>query len=679
MRFQNCGVAGHQIGGQRRIGVPQREGGAAHDRGRTQRDAMKPLVEAHRFGIKESFGPERAVGHVDLGFVGVDQRLQPAVERVRAGAGKRHHEALTGGVHGGVGVLERVFFQLEQHVDQDAGARFRACRGPAGHRLARRHNKGVRGAARVIDTQRFARIGGDFRFAHPPGFAGLVEFERLSKPSLIARKTLARRVFAVKLLRWAFLEGAELIAHPHRFDGGVEHLALLGAEFGGCGVHGGSPVGFDGAIAPVHADGIVIEATNARCAGEAGQGKRMDIAVAGIGWTALGKHETRSVKDLVAEAVAAALADAVLPAERIEAALFANTRQPILEGQNAVRGQIALAPLGIGAIPIVDVENACASGSSAVALGADMIRAGRAQSVLVVGAEKMVYRDRDDLVMKAFRGGTDIEAIEETAARMAALGAELIPADHEPATRRSFFMDIYGGLARAHMARFGTTCEQIAAAAAKNHANAALNPRAQYGGELSVEAVLRERPIIWPLTRPMCAPISDGAAALVLRPARAAGARGVRLAGIGWTSASAREAEDYDRHLGRRAALAAYDAAGIGPEDVNLAEVHDATSFAELLQIENLGLCPRGEGGAFTASGATARGGRVPVNVSGGLVAKGHPVGATGVIQLCELVEQLRGEAGGLQIDGARVAVAENGGGFLGIEEAATVVTVLQR
>ncbi|MBL4539961.1 MAG: hypothetical protein JKP96_14965, partial [Oceanicaulis sp.] len=131
----------------------------------------------------------------------------------------------------------------------------------------------------------------------------------------------------------------------------------------------------------------------------------MKIAVAGVGMTALGKHEARSIKDLVREAVTAALTDAGVATGQIEAALFSNTRQPILEGQNAVRGQIALAPLGLDTIPIVNVENACASGSSAVAMGADMIRAGRAQTVLVVGAEKMVYRDRDELVMKAFRGG----------------------------------------------------------------------------------------------------------------------------------------------------------------------------------------------------------------------------------------------------------------------------------
>ena len=432
------------------------------------------------------------------------------------------------------------------------------------------------------------------------------------------------------------------------------------------------------AIAALVIDGIVIEVT--------GQGSRRgtrvagrSIHISGVGMTALGKHKGRSVKDLTREAVTAALADAGLAPDRVEAALFANTRQPILEGQNAVRGEIALAEVGIEGVAVVNVENACASGSSAVALGADMIRAGRAQTVLVVGAEKMVFPDRDDLVMKAFKGGTDVERIEETAERMAALGAGLIPADAKDAARRSFFMDIYAGLARAHMERFATTQEQIAAAAAKNHAHAAHNPNAQYRHAMSVEAVLADKPIVWPLTRAMCAPVSDGAAALVLQAEDAAPEGAVKLAGVGWTTATARDPEDYDAHLGRRAALSAYEDAGIGPQDVDLAEVHDATSFAEILQIENLGLCPRGQGGPFTMSGATALGGSVPVNVTGGLVSKGHPVGATGVIQIVEMTRQLRGQGGGAQVEDARVAVCENGGGFLGVEEAVTLVTVLAR
>lgn len=405
-----------------------------------------------------------------------------------------------------------------------------------------------------------------------------------------------------------------------------------------------------------------------------------DVYITGLGLTALGKHPARSVKDLTREAVMAALADAGLNAGRIEAALFSNTRQPMLEGQNAVRGEIALAPLGIEGIRIVNVENACASGSSAVALGAAMIRAGEAETVLVAGTEKMVFPDRAGQVLAAFRGGTDIERIDETAGAMAALGASLIPPDAAEAPR-SFFMDIYAGIARAHMEAFGTTREHLALAAAKNHTHAARNPKAQYRTPFTPDQVLADKPVIWPLTRAMCAPVSDGAAALVLQSARLArpNPRAVKLAGIGWTTARARSIADWDGHVGKRAADQAWEAAGLGPADMHIAEVHDATSFAEILQIENLGLCPRGQGGPFTASGATRRGGRIPVNAGGGLVAKGHPVGATGIIQIAEVCTQLRGEAGEMQVEGARAGVCENGGGFLGVEEAVTLVTVLVR
>ena len=404
------------------------------------------------------------------------------------------------------------------------------------------------------------------------------------------------------------------------------------------------------------------------------------IFITGTGMTRLGKHIDRSVKDLVREAVTAALDDAGLTPERIQAAFFANTRQPMLEGQNAVRGEIALAPLGIEGIAIVNVENACASGSSAVALAASMIRASEAETVLVVGAEKMVFPDRTDQVMAAFRGGTDIEAIEDTAARMEALGKALVPKD-VPSAPRSFFMDIYAGIARAHMEAFGTTREQIAEAAAKNHSHAAHNPKAQYRTPFTADQVLADKPVVWPLTRAMCAPVSDGATAIVLQAESAVRdrKRAVRLAGQGWTTATSRDIADWDAHLGKRAADQAWEASGLGPEDMDIAEVHDATSFAEILQIENLGLCPRGQGGPFTASGATRLGGSIPVNAGGGLVAKGHPVGATGVIQIAEICAQLRGEAGAMQVENARAGVCENGGGFLGVEEAVTLVTVLTR
>jgi acetyl-CoA acetyltransferase len=208
-----------------------------------------------------------------------------------------------------------------------------------------------------------------------------------------------------------------------------------------------------------------------------------------------------------------------------------------------------------------------------------------------------------------------------------------------------------------------------------------LNPLAQYRTPMSVEEVLQTPPIAWPLTRAMCAPISDGAAAAVVCSERAldrvASSRAVRIRGMGVSSTTHRPAEALHAHCVSLAAERAYAAAGIAASEIDVVEVHDASSFAEILQIENLGLCAHGEGGPYTASGATTLGGECPVNVSGGLVSKGHPIAATGLIQLHELVTQLRGEAGARQVRGARIAVAENGGGFVRIEDAAAVVTVL--
>jgi acetyl-CoA acyltransferase len=244
-------------------------------------------------------------------------------------------------------------------------------------------------------------------------------------------------------------------------------------------------------------------------------------------------------------------------------------------------------------------------------------------------------------------------------------------------------MDIYAALARQHMKLFGTTQRQIAAAASKSHYHSTMNPLAQYRKDFSVDEVLADRLISWPLTRAMCAPISDGAAALVLcnddALARFDRARAVQVLGSALVSGSDRKPDDFDHHIGRVAAQRAYEQAGVGPDDVDVAEVHDASAYAEIVQVENMGFCARGDGGALAESGATRLGGRIPVNTSGGLLSKGHPIGATGAIQVHELVTQLRGEAGMRQVEGARIAAAENGGGFFGLEEAATVVTVLGR
>ena len=405
------------------------------------------------------------------------------------------------------------------------------------------------------------------------------------------------------------------------------------------------------------------------------------IFIVGVGMTPLGKMPDRSVKDLTREAVTNALGDADASVDQVDAAWFANTRQPMLEGQNTVRGQIALRPMGFDGIPIANIENACASGSTALLQSVAYLKAGMASVALVVGAEKMFFPDKRDAMLAAFRGGTDIHQIDATEKKIRALAADVIPDDVQDSAERSFFMDVYAAFARQHMKTFGTTVRQLAMVAAKNHHHSTLNPLSQYQTDMSVDDVLNDKPICWPFTRSMCAPISDGAAAAIVCTESSLGnfdrARVIEIRGLSLASGTRREVGDYANHIGRRAALQAYGQAGITGADVDVAEVHDATSFAEIQQIENLGLCGQGDGGPFSESGATSLGGQVPVNPSGGLVSKGHPVGATGIAQIFELVTQLRGEAGERQVAGVRVAVAENGGGFYDVEEAATAVTVL--
>jgi len=411
----------------------------------------------------------------------------------------------------------------------------------------------------------------------------------------------------------------------------------------------------------------------------------MDVFIAGIAHTKLGKHVDKSVKDLTREAVDGALRDAGAALSDIGAAWFANVRQGQMEGQNSIRGQCALTAMGLGGIPIFNVENACASSSSGLYQAYAAVKAGLHDVVIVVGTEKMFYPEKRQAMMEAFFGGTDVHEMQSTWEGLQHIGAGIGPQREAGGDWRqqSFFMDVYASLARMHMKMYGTTQEQIAHAAAKNHTHSALNPLAQYRTPMSVEDVLQTPQIAWPLTRAMCAPISDGAAAAVVCSekilAKIGRTRAVRIRGMGVSSTVARAPEALESHCVALAAQRAYEAAGISAKDIDVVEVHDASSFAEILQIENLGLCGRGEGGPYTASGATTLGGECPVNTSGGLVSKGHPIAATGIIQLHELVTQLRGEAGARQVQGARIAVAENGGGFLRIEDAAAVVTVLDR
>lgn len=409
------------------------------------------------------------------------------------------------------------------------------------------------------------------------------------------------------------------------------------------------------------------------------------VYVVGVGMTPFGRHAELSLRQLAANAAGEALRDAGAAAGAVQAAFFSNATQGHMEGQEMIRGEIALRSMGVGGIPVYNVENACASASSAFKLAVNALRAGDADVALAVGAEKMFSPDRDRM-MSVFDGAWDVAAAQRNAQRLVELGAGVeVPPGTTSERPYSVFMDVYAAFARYHMKRFGTTQRQLAAVAAKNHEHSAANPLSQYRKVFTVDEVLAAPPITYPLTLPMCSPISDGAAAAVVATAeglRRLGVdarRAVRVLACVVQTGSDRGPDEVERHCTALAARRAYELAGVGPDDIDVAEVHDATAMGEVIQVENLGFCAYGDGGRLAERGDTRIGGRIPVNPSGGLESKGHPIGATGLGQIYELVAQLRGEAGARQVAGARIAIAENGGGLHGIEEAVACITILQR
>ncbi len=416
------------------------------------------------------------------------------------------------------------------------------------------------------------------------------------------------------------------------------------------------------------------------------------VYVVAVGMIQFGKYPDQGIKDLTAMVMRNLLDHSPVKQDEIEAAWMSNAGWGMSAGQHCIRGQVALSPLGIGGIPIMNVENACAGGSSAFQGAWLGVAAGVHEVALAVGAEKTyVPRSADPETRKksfnSFIAGTDVEVTTKVIAKMQA-EAEERRRELEKSGKlekgqgggaRSPFMDIYSTASRAHMERYGTTQEQLAIIAAKNHYHGSLNPDAQYRMEMTVEEVLADRLVSHPLTRAMCAPMGDGAAAAILVSedylSRLTDARPVKVRASVLASGGAGAGID-----GREkpAVRKAYEMAGVGPEDIDTAEVHDATAFGELAQTESLGFCREGEGGPYAESGATKVGGARPINPSGGLECRGHPIGATGLTQIAEIVYQLRGDAGKRQVEGARLGLTQNGGGFIGNGEAALAIHIFE-
>ena len=409
-----------------------------------------------------------------------------------------------------------------------------------------------------------------------------------------------------------------------------------------------------------------------------------EVFIVGVGMTPFGRHLELSVGELARRAVGAALDDAGASAEAVQAVFYANTAQAAIEGQMGVKAQHALRPLGFAGVPMVNVEDACSGSAVALNLALTQVGSGQAEIALAVGAEKLNTKDAARR-FAAFNQPDDLAAVQAFVEKYMPL-AEATPIPAEVAidpAMRSIFMDAYAVNARLHMARHGSTWRQIAAVASKNHGHSTRNPLAQFQNAMGIDEILAAKVIAWPLTLPMCSPISDGASAALVCSAeglkRLRGERAVRVLASVMRGGSERPLQDGTQAAVHLAARAAYEQAGIAPQDLSVAEVHDASAYAEIAHTEYLGLLPFGAGGSAAERGETSLGGRIPVNVSGGLESRCHPVAATGLAQIHELVQQLRGTAGARQVEGARLAIASNGGGFIGVEDAICCVTVLGR
>jgi acetyl-CoA acetyltransferase len=378
-----------------------------------------------------------------------------------------------------------------------------------------------------------------------------------------------------------------------------------------------------------------------------------EVYIIGVGMTPFGKHPDRSLKDLGREACLNAIRDAGIIPKEVEAGYCGNALAPAIQGETGV-GQNVFWEVGINEIPIVNVENACASGSTALREGWMAITGGFYNMVIVAGVEKTVMPKGAMLNV----GAAELET---------KLG--------------DVFPGQFALIAQKHMERYGTTREQLAKVSVKNHFNGTLNPYAQFQKRLTIEDVLNSPVIADPLTLYSCCPNSDGAAALILcskKKAQKMKVRAVRIAASILTTGTYSNLRDITSwEIEKRAAEQAYRMSSLGPEDVDVVEVHDAFTISEIIHCEDLGLCAPGEGGRLVEKGVTALGGRIPVNPSGGLLSKGHPVGASGVAQVAEIVWQLRAEAGKRQVENARIGLAQIMGGYKEWDTRACTVHIL--
>ena len=372
-----------------------------------------------------------------------------------------------------------------------------------------------------------------------------------------------------------------------------------------------------------------------------------DVAVVGANMIKFGRYPDKDVVQLASEAALGALKDAGVSIKDIEIVTSGNLYQ-----SNAMIGQRIMKEIGATGVPVVNVANACATGSTAFREAWLSVASGAYDVALAIGSEQMGKMG----LLGAGGGGDRAYSTEGV------MGTGLMPG-------------VFGQAGVEHMRKYGTTQEQFAKIAVKNHEHAVNNPYAQYQKETPLEDVLNARVVSWPNTVLMCCPTGDGAAAIVLMSAEKAKQYTTKPL---WVAASVLTSDPYTPRnptmfdintVTRIAAKEAYEKAGIGPQDLSQVELHDCFATAELLHYENLMLCGEGEAGKLVDEGATKIGGKIPVNASGGLLSKGHPLGATGVANIVEIIWHLRGEAGGRQVQGSKVGLAH----VIGLGSACTI------
>ncbi|MGC8603830.1 MAG: thiolase family protein, partial [Desulfomonilaceae bacterium] len=346
-----------------------------------------------------------------------------------------------------------------------------------------------------------------------------------------------------------------------------------------------------------------------------------EVYVIGIGMIRFGKYPDETVRTMAEKAVNLSLRDSQLDKKDIQAAFFSNTFWGMFSNQHSIRGQVVLRGMGIDKIPVTNVENACAGAATALHLAYIGIKADMFDCALALGSEKITCPDKIRS-MQAYASCMDMENFQSHIQMIMEVGKSFdveIPEDESaPGQGRSIFMDAYAMGARWHMDRFGTTQKHFAIIASKNHTHGSLNPLSQYQNRMTVEEIMKDKPIAYPLTRAMCAPIGDGASAAIVCSKsflkKLSGARSVRILASVLGQGSDRDLDGED--IGARLSKEAYTQAGLEPKDIDLAELHDATAYGELHQTEAMGFCPLGKGGQFAESGDTTIGGRKPINTS---------------------------------------------------------------